>query len=97
MTTWRTNDVATLRARFISLAGNLTDPTTVTVKLRSPSGVITTYTYASASVTKDSTGVYSRVLTFSEAGVWAYSVVATGTITKTEEGSVRVLGSDYGL
>src|SRR3954464_6898489 len=97
MTTWRKNDVATLRARFISLAGVLTDPTTVSVKIRTPSGVTTTYTYAGGSVTKDATGQYSRSLTFSEAGIWAWSVVATGVITKTEEGSVRVLGSDYGL
>ncbi len=96
-TTWYVDDVGTLRVRFTSHAGNLTDPTTVTINVRAPAGNITTYTYSGGGVTKDATGQYSRSITFSAAGLWSWSVVSTGGITKTEKGSVRVNDVEGGL
>ena len=55
------------------------------------------YTYSDDAVTRDSLGNYSRPVTFTEAGNWAYSIAGSGVIDKTEEGSVRVVPSDYGL
>jgi hypothetical protein len=43
---------------FTSIAGALTDPTTVTLKYRKGSAATVTLTYAAADLIKDSTGVY---------------------------------------
>ncbi len=98
MSTARVNDQAILRANFLLTAtGVLTDPTTITCKVRTASGVVTTYTYGGGTVTKDGVGRYSRTITLTEAGLWAWSWAGTGSIIKSEEGTIRVLGSDYGL
>lgn len=93
--TWRENDQAILRANFAPTATNvLTDPTTVTVKIKTPSGVTTTYTYAGSTVTRDGTGRYSRTISLTEAGKWEWQVEATGTVVKTEAGSIKVQRSE---
>ncbi len=97
-TQFRVNDAVSLYAAFrVRATGTLTDPTTVSLKLRTPSGVATTYTYAGTTVTKDSTGRFSKQVTVDEAGVWAFQWAGTGTVAKVEEGTFEVLPSDYGL
>ena len=97
MIVWRVDDVGVLRGRFLSPAGALADPTEVTVQVRTPSGSTFAYTYSDDAVTRDSLGNYSRPVTFDEAGMWAYAITGSGVVDKTEEGSVRVVPSDYGL
>ncbi len=60
-----------------------TDPTTVTLNITSPSSVTTSYTYAGGTVTKDSTGNYSKEFTPDARGHWKYEWVGTGTCTVT--------------
>ncbi len=92
------NDVFKLRGSFSVFDTNvLTDPTTVTFKVRTPSGVTTSYTYAGTTVTKESTGVFYKNITLSEAGIWACALVGTGTVAKTEWVTIKVRGSEYGL
>lgn len=66
----------TLRVRF-SVNGLPTDPTTVTLKIKDPSGATTSYTYAAGDVSKEAAGVYSRRIELSAAG--AYTVLFEGT------------------
>jgi len=70
---------------FKNTAGALTDPATVTLKVKKPDGTVTTYTYASAEITKDAVGRYSYQLTIDQDGVWSYRWIGTGTIVAAEE------------
>ena len=38
---------------YFTVDGVLTDPTTITLKIQTPAGVETSYTYAAAEITKD--------------------------------------------
>lgn len=69
----------TMRGAF-KVDSVLTDPTTVTLTVVDPSGDSTAYTYAGGTVTKDSTGNYSKALACSEAGEWIYTFTGTGAV-----------------
>lgn len=56
------------------------DPTAVTLEVLDPAGTLTSYTYAAAQVTKDSTGVYSYLLTLDASGAWYYRYKGTGAL-----------------
>ncbi len=88
----RVNDAVTLYAAFrVRATGVLTDPTTVTFTISTPSGVDTSYTYAGTTVTKDSTGRFSKQITVDEAGEWSVAFVGTGAVAKTERLRFEVL------
>lgn len=72
-----------------AVSGTNTDPTTVTLKTRSPSGTITTKTYAAnpSEVVKSATGIFYYDLTFSSAGTWYVKFLGTGAVTAVEETS----------
>lgn len=82
-------DVATLVGTF-TVAGVATDPTTITLIVRTPAGVETTYTYALTELTKVSPGVFTRDQECTEAGVWAYRFVGTGDVKSAGERQFRV-------
>lgn len=73
----------------------LADPTTVTLKHKLPDGTINTYTYAGTTVTKDSTGVYSKNLSLTSEGEHWYRFVGTGTVETAEEKRFTVRGSEF--
>ncbi len=50
--------------------GVLADPATLTLKVRTPAGVIATYTYPGAPIVKDSVGVYHPDIVLTAAGTW---------------------------
>jgi hypothetical protein len=80
----------------ITVAGVLTDPTTLVVKYRSPAGTTTTKTYGTdAAVVKDSTGKYHIDITASTAGEWAVGWLATGTAAGALEYSFHVRKSRF--
>lgn len=68
-----------MRAAF-KVDSVLTDPTTVALSVTDPSGDVTSYTYAGATITKDSTGNYSKSLACSEAGEWIATWTGTGAV-----------------
>ena len=68
-----------------TVGGVATDPTTVALKVRDPSGTVDTYTYALSQVTKSSTGIYYKDLSIDEAGVWRYQWAGTGACVGLEE------------
>lgn len=69
-----------------TVASTATDPTTITLKVKDPSGNVDTYTYALSQVTKSSTGVYYKDLSLDEAGYWYYQWIGTGAVESVDEG-----------
>jgi hypothetical protein len=82
-------DTVTLSNTF-AVSGTATDPTTVSLVVTDPAGTATTYTYAGATITKSSTGVYTKNITASTAGVWLYTWTGTGTAADVQDGSFTV-------
>lgn len=71
--------VVSVIGTFKDKAQVVQDPTTVTLKLKDPSGTSFTYTYALAQVIKDSVGVYRKdVDTTLKPGKWLYRWESTG-------------------
>lgn len=63
----------------------LVDPSTVTFKLKTPTGTATTST-----PTHDSTGRYHADVNVTEAGTWSYRFESTGTYQAAQEGTFYV-------
>lgn len=85
-------DSVTLTMTF-SVGGVNTDPTTVSLELKTPAGSTTTYTYAGAQITKTATGIYTKTLgasILSTAGRWYYSWIGTGSAEGAEQGKIIV-------
>jgi len=78
-----------LSVRF-TVASVLTDPTGVSVKVKDPAGVVTTYTFGGGQVIKDSAGNYHRDITPATPGRWYYRYIGTGAVEATTEDSFRV-------
>lgn len=70
--------------------GVATDPTTVTLNVQDPAGVVTSYTYAGAQIAKDSVGNYHYDLNVVTQGAWLYEFIGTGTCIAASEGSFTV-------
>lgn len=83
------NDTVTLTNTF-KVSGTATDPTTIALAVTSPSGTTTTYTYAGATITKSSTGVYTKNITADAAGIWRYTWTGTGTAADVQDSSFTV-------
>lgn len=88
------NELATLTNTF-SVSGTATDPTAVTLVVLPPSGTSATYTYP-ASITKTSTGIYTKDVTCNEAGVWHYRWEGTGTASDAVDGTWTVFDATGG-
>ena len=73
-----------------TVASAATDPTTVTLKVKDPVNTTTSYTYALAEVTKDSTGNYHKDLSATKAGTWYYRWEGTGTCETAGESYYEV-------
>lgn len=69
--------------------GALADPTTVTLKVKDPSGVVSTFTHP-ADLTKDAVGRYHKDITPTAPGQWYYRYFATGAVEATIEETFRV-------
>jgi len=72
-----------------AVSGTPTDPTTVKLYVRDPSGNEAEYVYAD-DITKDDTGDYHYDVSIDESGVWRYRWEGTGTAAGAEEGSFSV-------
>lgn len=83
------NDTASPSVTF-TVDGAATDPTTITLTVIPPDKTPLTYTYAGGTVTKSSTGVYTKDITLSQRGVWYLQFAGTGTCQATAEGTLRV-------
>lgn len=82
-------DTVTLRVEF-KVSDVLTDPTTVGLTVTDPSGDSTPFTYAGGTITKDSTGKFSKSLACSEAGEWVYTFTGTGAVAAVGTGRFAI-------
>lgn len=90
-------DTVRLAVNWQNEDGTDLDPSTdVALKVRKPSGVITTYTYSGADITKSSAGDYYHEITTDQSGRWWYRWTASGTGTnKVLDGSFNVQASAF--
>lgn len=91
---WFVGDVAKISVTF-TVSGVATDPTTVELSVQNPAGTVTTYTYASTSVTKSATGAYYKNVTLDSEGTWYWRWKGTGTATAADEGEIVVKPSVF--
>ncbi len=63
-------DAPKLWFAYRDATGALADVATLMLWLKTPSGVITTYTLAAAQIVRDSLGTYYYVLSITESGTW---------------------------
>jgi hypothetical protein len=70
---------------WTDFAGNVADPTVVTLSLQDPNDDIVT-----PSVVQESTGIYYADYEPTVVGTWKYRWVATGTITAAVQGEFSI-------
>lgn len=90
ITVYHVGDLVRIAAVFKDVNGTATDPTTITLKVKDPSGNTDTYTYAAGQITKASTGNYHRDISIDETGDWHYEWVSTGSGQGVEPGEFTV-------
>ena len=79
------NSPIALSLNLTDASGNDYDPTTVTLKTKSPSGIDATYVYGTDSeVTRTDAGDYVGTITPDESGQWFYRWETTGGVIATE-------------
>lgn len=83
-------DVVRIQATFRDIDGVARDPTTVTLRVRKPSGTVTT---PAVSHPTPGSGVYYADVSLDEAGVWRYEWTTTGNPTVAEGGEFYVYAS----
>jgi uncharacterized protein YfaS (alpha-2-macroglobulin family) len=86
-------DVCRTAVVFRDAANQVADPTTVSFKFRTPSGVETTWSVTPGQIVKDSTGTYHADVPITEKGVWTCKFIGTGAVQTIEEGTVVVKSS----
>lgn len=77
----------------LTVGGTATDPTTLSLAVKDPLGVKTSYTYAGAQLIKDSVGNYHYDLTPVTPGDWYYDFTSTGTAAADQGGFFKILPS----
>ncbi len=81
-----TNELATLTNTFL-VSGVATDPTTISLVVTDPAGTATTYTYAGATITRTSAGLYTKDIPCTAAGLWTYVWIGIGAASDVQPGS----------
>lgn len=89
-------DVVRVEAEF-DLVGVPTDPTTVTIKVRHPSGAIDTDVFGEpgSAVVRDSAGRFHYDIAVDEPGVWHYRWIGTGAAAAAHENRIVVALSRF--
>lgn len=79
--------------------GVLTDPTSVSLKIKDPEGTVTEYTYAAAQIARAAAGTYHYDLSIPDAaaseGLWYFKWTLTGTLVGAMEGKFKVADSAF--
>ena len=90
MNSYHVGDKVRCTGTFETAAGVDTDPAAVFFTVETPSGTQTTYTYAGATVTKDSTGVFYRDLALTASGQYIARWTGTGSAVAGGETTIQV-------
>lgn len=90
------NESIRCNVEFKNRSGAFVDPTTITFKIKSPTGTITTYTYITdEELVKESTGRYYIIVEPDESGTWHYRFSGTGTIKAAGESRFTVKPTQF--
>ena len=81
---------------FANASGTATDPTTITAKIRTPAGIITTQTYGDGVLLRSATGAYYVDVTPTTSGTWSYRFIGAGALAAANEAEFFVSYSDFG-
>lgn len=90
MATYDKGDYIRLTGTWRNDTSALVDPTTVTLKIQSPDGSISSITYASGAVIRDSVGVFHYDYQPSVQGNYTYRWEGTGNAIASGQGSFFV-------
>jgi hypothetical protein len=90
LVTYDIGDTAHFQIEFRNAAKALADPTTVTLVVRAPDGVETSYAVGGGVVIKDSVGMYHGDVSLTKSGRWAWKWVGTGSVAAVDEGAIFV-------
>lgn len=93
------SEIATLSNTFsVTIAGQTipADPSTVTLRVTDPTGIVSTYTYADAEIDQSEVGKYFKEVVCSIAGEWSYTWIGTGAVPDVEHGSFTVFETNLG-
>ena len=91
--TYDIGDLVRITSAFTTQAGTAVDPSTVTARVKDPSGTTTVFTYP-ASVAKDATGDYHADFVPTLAGVHYYRWEGTGSAVAASEAFFYVQASN---
>lgn len=84
-------DVARISVSVFDLSDVAADPGALRLKVKSPAGAVTTYTFgSSAEVIKDSTGAYHADIQLTSQGLWAYRWEMDAPNAGAVEGAITV-------
>lgn len=94
--TYDIGDAITATAIFTNAAGTPTAPTTITFRVKDPTGTEVSTVSPNSAITNPSTGVYVfAVPTFTLAGSYAIRAVGTGTVGAASERYASVRSSVF--
>lgn len=90
-------DLVRVQGSFTNAAGAAVDPSVVTTKVKTPAGVVTTYTYGvDAQLVKLATGIYYVDVSATTSGDWHYRFSSTGDGQAAGENKFYVKESAFG-
>lgn len=84
---YQTGDTYSATLTVRSSTGVLTDPATLTLKVRDPAGTVTTSTYPASPIVKDGTGEYHADIALTGVGMW---VIEWSTTSPAQVEGVQV-------
>lgn len=99
--TYAYNQTILVRGRFYDEAGQPTDPPGVSLKVRTPSGVVATHLFTDPStpIVRVSEGIYTAIVKLNQSGRWSYAWWPTAPSPTgsqpSEEGYVDVKPSAF--
>jgi hypothetical protein len=95
MATYDIGDVVRVTCTFTNGAGANTDPTTVTLKVKTPALVTTSYTWAGGTVTRSAAGIFYKDISLTMSGEWFYRFEGTGAVESADESNLIVVSSEF--
>lgn len=94
MATYTVGDKIRVTVVF-AVSGVSTDPTTVTIRYKTPQDIITSWVYLTdIQVVKSSTGTYYADISVTEGGLWKFRWEGTGTAHGANQSTFTVVASN---
>lgn len=96
MAAYDIGDEVRCSVEFMDSTGTFADPSTVTFKLKNPSGTVTTYVYGTdAQLEKSAVGRYYVDVTINATGIWSYRFEGTGLVNVASESKFTIKQSVF--